>query len=239
MRYEKAWKQHYGFDRDPVRRFCIFPTLKSLSLPIRNSRILDAGCGNGGLLTFLKRYDFLSYVGFDRSESFLLEARKLLSSRVRFESGDLLNELPFKGEAFDLIFSVFVLNELSIIDEVIAEFERVLRPNGKVILVLTHPAFVLYHQLTEKFTGQKSRKLLGRKSYFAKQRLRYVFTLAGVGTGFYQHTFEEVVTAATGARLRITDLCELRTNAPQFRNMPAYWDTRDIPKYLIIALSKA
>ena len=161
----------------------------------------------------------------------------MLNSRARFERGDLQKRLPFANSAFDLIFSVFVLNELRVVDRVFREFKRVLRPSGKVVLVLTHPAFVLYHQLFEKFTGNKSHKLLGKKSYFAKQRLRYVFTLAGVGTGFYQHTFEELVAAAANNRLRVTDLRELRTNAHQFRNVPAYWDTRDIPKYLIVTLS--
>ena len=238
MRYEKAWKEHYGFDRDPVRKFCIFPALKRLSLPIAGSRILDAGCGNGGLLTFLRGYDFASYVGIDRSGPFLQEAQVLQGSRVRFVQGDLLRPLPFDDQTFDLIFSIFVLNEISSFDKMFHQLRRVLHRNGKMVLVLTHPFFVLYHQLAEKFTGTKSRKLVGRKSYFATQRLRYVFTLADVGTHFYQHTFQELFATAKGARLQAIDLRELKTDAQQFHLMPTYWDTRDIPKYLIATLSR-
>jgi 2-polyprenyl-3-methyl-5-hydroxy-6-metoxy-1,4-benzoquinol methylase len=55
-------------------------------LPER-ARILDMGCGNGRLLSFLMSQNFDSYLGVDQSEALIQEARKHWNSleRVHFE----------------------------------------------------------------------------------------------------------------------------------------------------------
>lgn len=38
--------------------------------------------------------------------------------------------------------------------------------------------------------------------------------------------------------MNIVKLVELKTDNVEFRQMPSYWDTRDIPKYLYIKARK-
>lgn len=102
----------------------------------RPRRILDAGCGTGGMLTRLARQGEVT--GMDFSPLALGFAR-------RRDVGPLLRgsveQLPFQGESFDLIVSLDVLYHRGVSSDLAAliEFRRCLRPGGGVVLNL--PAF--------------------------------------------------------------------------------------------------
>jgi len=93
-------------------------------------RVLDAGCGTGGMMSRLTRYAAnRGVVGIDFSETalrFCVRRQQELLARAS------ISELPFADASFDLITSFDVLQHVP--DEkdaqAIAEFYRVLRPGG-------------------------------------------------------------------------------------------------------------
>lgn len=98
--------------------------------------ILDAGCGTGAMLSYLRPYG--EVVGVDISS----EAIRLASSR-QVEGCQLiqgsLTDLPFQDSSFDLVTSFDVI---CCIDEhglAFEELSRVLRPGGRVVVNL--PAY--------------------------------------------------------------------------------------------------
>ncbi|MER3512990.1 MAG: methyltransferase type 11 [Chloroflexota bacterium] len=101
-------------------------------------RILDAGCGTGGALTFLK--DFGHVVGIDQMCLALEYAQR------RRQEGEhhaplaqaSVTALPFADASFDLVTSFDVLYHLGVADDdaALAEFHRVLRPGGRLLLRL-------------------------------------------------------------------------------------------------------
>ena len=105
---------------------------------IKDSRlkILDAGCGTGGMLRRLSPFG----VGFgiDFSPLALAHAHRKIPNPLCRAS---VTQLPFGNRSFDLITSFDVLYHRAIADDQVAlnEFARLLKPNG--IVIIRVPAF--------------------------------------------------------------------------------------------------
>lgn len=105
--------------------------------------ILDAGCGNGRHLRFLLRESDpdARLVAFDLSQKMLRRAHKAVrSDRVRYLSADL-TRLPLADASFDAIICGWVLEHLPDPRPGLRELARVLRPAGKLLLLVTEDTF--------------------------------------------------------------------------------------------------
>ncbi len=93
-------------------------------------RILDAGCGTGGAMSWLAEYG--PTAGFDVSSHALGFCR--LRGHHRTCLGSVM-DIPFPDKSFDLVVSLDVLYFAGIRDiEALREFRRVLAPGGRVVL---------------------------------------------------------------------------------------------------------
>lgn len=104
--------------------------------PAASPRILDAGCGTGGMLEYLRRFG--PAVGIDiADEAVGLARRRGLASLARAS----VEELPFADASFDLLVSFDVLYHQAVVNDrrALQEFSRVLRPGG--LLVIRVPAY--------------------------------------------------------------------------------------------------
>lgn len=126
----------------------------------KGDKILDAGCGTGGMLLKLsKRY---MAEGVDISA----EALKFCARRkVRVVAGSL-DKLPFDKNTFDAVISLDVIYHKHVKDDfgAISELVRVLKPGGK--LILRAPAFNFLRSDHDKvvmtnrrYTGEELKKL--------------------------------------------------------------------------------
>jgi SAM-dependent methyltransferase len=96
----------------------------------RAGRVLDAGCGTGGMMSRLKRYAAArDVVGIDFSETAL---RFCVQRQHKMLTRASVSEIPFADSTFDLITSFDVLQHVPDQKDAqaIAEFYRVLRPGG-------------------------------------------------------------------------------------------------------------
>jgi SAM-dependent methyltransferase len=94
-------------------------------------RVLDAGCGTGGMLEPLRlRGHTVGMDAFPRAVAF---ARKRATAPVVL--GDVCH-LPFASNVFDLVTSFDVIYHLAVSndEEALREFARVLRPGGLLLL---------------------------------------------------------------------------------------------------------
>ena len=114
-------------------RSIVLSLLPPAALP-SNPRVLDAGCGTGYNMAWLKQKYGASVTGFDYSAlglEFCLRRGEYSLSRADAAS------IPFSSGIFDLVVSFDVLTQLK--DETarnaaLREFQRVLKPRGRLLL---------------------------------------------------------------------------------------------------------
>lgn len=135
-------------------------------------RLLDAGCGTGGMLARVaERYPRAELFGVDYSATACALARAKARAQVRCGS---VNDLPYADASFDTIVSLDVLDA----DDVdprraVAEFRRTLRPGGVLILnVAAYQWLLSYH---DRAVGQSRRFNVHQvRELLAECRLRTV-----------------------------------------------------------------
>jgi SAM-dependent methyltransferase len=140
--------------------------------PRPQPRVLDLGCGPGNLL------DYLVPHGQPFGSDFSADALRFCAGRgfQRLFRADF-QQLPVRGDSFDLITSIDVLEHLPDDRRAIAELHRILRPEG--MLVVSVPAFqflwgdhdTLYGHHRRYTTGQLRERL--ESAGFEIQKLTY------------------------------------------------------------------
>jgi len=142
-------------------------------------RVLDAGCGTGGLLAGLGGLPGLELVGLEyAAEAAPRAAAKSGAAIVRGS----INALPFADASFAAVVSADVLCHAAVDPpSALGELRRVLRPGG--LLVLNMPAYTWLlsahdrqvHNTRRTTAGRLSRELA--EAGFARVRARYWNTL--------------------------------------------------------------
>ncbi|MBB5916657.1 SAM-dependent methyltransferase [Nocardia transvalensis] len=124
--------------------------------------LLDLGCGNGnhlGLyLAAAADSDDRRVVGLDRDSALLAAAAQRYAGARGLElvAGSMDDPLPFPGESFDLVNSVFAVYNAADADRTLRELHRVLTPGGHLLLIgpTADNARELY-VYNERLTGQR------------------------------------------------------------------------------------
>lgn len=131
--------------RDSVAKF-----LQSLNLEINeNSLVLDAGSGTGIVTRGFCDAGFqpAKIIALDLSFSSLKVSREQFKKDKKFKAekvspvqGNVL-KMPFADASFDLVLTCGVLEYVPL-DEGLGELARILKPQGKLILLPIKPSFV-------------------------------------------------------------------------------------------------
>lgn len=106
-----------------------------------DKKILDAGCGWGRTVVGLKKFlPEMDITGLDIVPDLLKLARQVLkdetgSNEVKFLVGNVQN-LSFPDNSFDAVISTRVLQYVPNPIQAVREFSRVVKPNGRVVVML-------------------------------------------------------------------------------------------------------
>ncbi len=124
---DSAYNAHY--DRPAV--------LAALG-PVRGLRVLDAACGPG-----LYTQELLArgavVVAFDASPVMVDLARTQIAARAQVDQAVLGEPLPYANGAFDLVVCALAIHYAVDRATTFAEFCRVLRPGGALVVSTQHP----------------------------------------------------------------------------------------------------
>ena len=146
LQFER-WARSY--DRSIFNELVFYPSIRACQEELyrwraartpRALRMLDVGCGTGTLLAMTARDAGIELlVGLDYSPTMIRKAaekaaRLELSSKLRAVVGDA-ERLPFQDECFDVLTCCNSLHHYPHQSRAVAEFWRVLRKGGLMVLI--------------------------------------------------------------------------------------------------------
>lgn len=117
---------------------------------LKGDSVLDAGCGNGWLSVCAREKGF-RVNAIDISENEMKESSfifKKQNADIALTRTSLLG-LPFMDSSFDSVMCIYVLEHISDIEGALTEIKRVLRKNGRLIIVV--PNGLTYGLFYDKF----------------------------------------------------------------------------------------
>jgi SAM-dependent methyltransferase len=175
------------------------PAMLALAGDVAGRRILDAGCGSGPLFAALRDRGAI-VTGFDSSTAMLELARRRLGASADLQVADLGSPLPFGGGAFDDVVACLVLHYLEDWTGPLAEFRRVLKPGGRLIVAVDHPFVTV---LANFEAGRES-------GYFGVSRRTEEWTMGDHTAlmSFWHRPLHAMAEAFTAAGFRISVISE-------------------------------
>lgn len=146
-RYYKSLKESYLFPNEYVVRTFLgnYPNLQ-MSRDYQGAKICDIGCGDGRNITVLHKLGFELHATEVSDAVCEITREKLLShpERISVDIRTGLNwALPFENNSFDYLLSwnacYYMQSETSDIQTHIAEFSRILKPDGYLVVSVPSP----------------------------------------------------------------------------------------------------
>jgi ubiquinone/menaquinone biosynthesis C-methylase UbiE len=202
--------------------------------PCQGLDVLDAGCGEGYLTREIARQGARQVTGVDKSPALIAAARAGSADEpaARYREADLA-DLPFGGASFDLAVVNHVLNDLPDIMAPVGELARVLRPGGRLVILMLHPCFYGY-----RAERQEIRRTLPVADYFATRVIEQRFEVDGIvspnATVTWVRPLEAYTEAITAAGLCITGLTEPHPSGAQLATSEWWHDNFPRPLFLLM-----
>jgi len=204
------WKEFYlqkdnnlrSWPDETLVRILKGPYLSEYNLEFRDKKVLDVGFGNGESFIFLKSLGFQIY-GTEVDESVCHKVQndfEKLNIHVELTKG-LNQRLPFPDNYFDYLISWNVLhyenNETDILKG-LAEYNRVLKPNGRMFLSTTGPN----HKILKNSTKIENHiYLIGRDDDIRKGQIFYYFDSESEIRRVFSESFHNILVGRTQSNL--------------------------------------
>lgn len=154
-----AWIADQGTDGDWSRRAILDPALEGILFDLHGKAILDLGCGEGRYCRTLKEKGAV-VTGIDPVPQFVKHARSL-DSESRYVEG-VAETLPFEDGSFDIVLSYLSFVDITDLKTAASEITRVLRKNGKLVIVtISNLASTSAGWVTDK-KGYKTHRIVDR-----------------------------------------------------------------------------
>jgi SAM-dependent methyltransferase len=177
-----------------------------------NKVILDLGCGEGYFSRKLAR-TARKVIGIDRSEEMIRLAKEREEQErmgIRYHVGDVRN-MPFKPASFDICVGNYITNYIhpDELSKFYREMARVLRQDGKFVLLMPHPVFELCTDFGEaiQYEGTENYSYRDSRGEFFNGVVRG-FDGGVMPIGLYHSTLNDHSAGLVAAGLGITKLME-------------------------------
>jgi len=134
------YSEYLETTEDSYQRQVILPNLLRIVSPKKGMHILDLACGQGFFSRALAEAG-ATVAGADISRELIARARELSPASLRYHVAPA-HKLSFaQNGSFDAATVVLAIQNIENIAEVFSEVRRVLKPSGRLVLVMVHPAF--------------------------------------------------------------------------------------------------
>lgn len=214
------WRSELG--EDPAYEADVAPLVMELVGSVAGKCVIDIGCGEGRLMSTLVSAGAVA-VGVDVSRDLLGSARMFGPVvRVRLPFLECVSDGVFDGAIVSL-----VLEHLEDEETFLREAGRIVRPGGRLALVINHPMFTA----PDSAPIQEDDEVLWRPGrYFDRG---YTDEKAWDGTiRFHHRTMASLLNAAWVGGWNLERMVEMGVTESQISRHPALAQQRHIPRLL-------
>ncbi|MSQ08343.1 MAG: SAM-dependent methyltransferase [Dehalococcoidia bacterium] len=138
----------------------VIPGLLSLLDLKPGEKVCDLACGQGAVTQALARAG-AQVTGVDLSPRLIELARHRPSKGIRYVLGDARSVPDLKSDSFDAITCVLAAMNIDPVAPLFTEMSRLLRPGGRSVIVVLHPAFRIPRQ--SRWRWDEGRKMQTRE----------------------------------------------------------------------------
>lgn len=131
----------------------------------QNKKILDIGCGTGGMFSVLKEFGEVS--GMDMSLYAIKRAQE--KTGIKVERGILSEKIPFPAKSFDVVTAFDLLEHIDDDLSALKSVSQLLKPKG--LFIMTVPAY--------KFLWSEHDEINHHKRRYAKAEVKKKLCLSG------------------------------------------------------------
>lgn len=148
-----AWYSEYLKSVDTYQEKVIAPNLLRMLGEVNGHLVLDLACGEGYFSRLVKKRG-AQVTGVDLSGA-LIQKAQALSKDISYKIAPAA-QTKLTKESFDSAFTVLAFENIKNIPPVVTEIKRVLKKEGRFVLVLLHPAFRIPQHSDWGFDMKKS-----------------------------------------------------------------------------------
>jgi len=173
-----------------------------LKLNVKNSEVLDFGCGVGPVLEKVKRFNPKKITGIDISDVSIAKAKEKFQSQSKKVEllVDNCEKTRFEDNKFDLVYGLGILHHLNM-SQCVNEISRILKPTGTLLFIEplgTNPIINLYRAFTPNSRSKDEHPLVSKdfdiiKTRFNKIILKYYGFLTLIFFPFYRSPKNSIV----------------------------------------------
>jgi SAM-dependent methyltransferase len=207
-----------------------------LPASLKDSRVLDLGCGVGYFAREARRRGAREVIAVDISERMLDEARRRTSDPgiVYVRSG--LEEFQTEAASFDLVVSTLALHYIADYPALVRRVAAWLRPGGRFAFSVEHPIFTAHGSAEWHKTadGTVLHWPVDRYRDEGERRTRWFVD----GVVKYHRTIETYVTGLLDAGLRLVRLEEPEADPAALAEKPEWKEERRRPPFLLLAADR-
>lgn len=222
------------------RNCFIMPNMLRFMGDVRDRRILDLGCGEGGYSRELTKRG-AQLVSVDCSQKAIEYAAALaereglcIGHHVR-NSSDLFD---IASDQFDIVLCSMMLMDCEDLEGTLSEAYRVLKPGGRLFASVLHPCFDGNHDTGIGRQGTGIDRQVVVMNYFEPKTWEAPLWRGTIPVIWRHRTLEEYVKAFVRAGFAIVDLNEPRATDAQAQISTAMAWLQKIPLYLYWELKK-
>jgi len=199
---------------DSYRTALITAALDKLLPDVAGRKILDAGCGNGYYAHYLSQRGALVKAMDGSAE--MVRIAQARYPELRFSKHDFMSAIPEADASLDLVLANMLLMHMAEVGTFLKESARILKPGGRLVFSVLHPAFnypaaSLHKSMWQKLT--MARPSLKLDDYFAKGAGRFESHM-GRHLTHYHRTIQEYSEAVADSGLLIRTLAEPNVLTP-------------------------
>lgn len=236
-----VWEQHAAWWQEEFTEGADVEYAEQLvPLAVRHtagaSRVIDVGCGEGQIARAVASAGAERVVGVDASSAQITEARRRGGGVAYVRASAIA--VPLASASFDAVISCLVLEHVPDLDGALDEVTRLLRPGGRLVVLINHPLFQTPGSgwIDDRVVDPPEQ--YWRVGPYLPEAVTVEEVDAGVRLPFFHRPLGRYVNAMAERGMYVTRMLEPAPPARFLAMAPQYEDAAAIPRLLLLRAEK-